>query len=210
MEIEAKYRVARADLDVVAAKGRLGSYLLEAATDVEHQENRYFDTSNELLGQARHALRLRLVDGRALITFKGPAEVTGGLHRRVEYEFAHSDPDPHSWPAGPARDLALSIIGAAPLHQLLTIETERRIIHVLRDSQEVAELALDSGVFRAADRVELFNELEIELRPAGSLDDLHALAAAIGEQITLTPEPLSKLERARSLLPSGLSSGGLE
>jgi inorganic triphosphatase YgiF len=200
MEIEAKYRVSAEDLERAAGLRALGPYTLTPAPEPERQENRYFDTADGRLAAARHGLRVRRIGARALVTLKGPAEpLPGGGQRRVELEFPGDDPDPASWPAGPARDLGLSLTGGAPLVPTVAVSTERRILHAERDGVAVAELCLDQGTLRGGAREQPFTELEIELLPGGHEPDLAALAAALAEHIALAPEPKSKLQRATAL-----------
>ncbi|MBX0329634.1 CYTH domain-containing protein [Oscillochloris sp. ZM17-4] len=200
MEVEAKYAVSAGDLDVVAALSQLGPYALHAEPEPQQQQNRYFDTADRRLGQARYGLRLRKIGARTLVTLKGPAEVIAGLHRRAEYEFSHADPDPHTWPAGPARELALALIGSAALVPTITISTSRSVIIARYQDQPVAEISLDRGVMHAGERAAPFSELEIELLPAGAESDLAELAGALRAFIELRPEPRSKLQRALALL----------
>lgn len=200
MEVEAKYAVSASDMDVVAALGQLGPYMLHAEPEPEHQQNRYFDTADRRLAQARYGLRLRDVGGRTLLTLKGPAEVTHGLHRRAEYEFPHANPDPRTWPGGPARDLALALIGTAALHPTVTILTHRTIIFAHYQGRTVAELCLDRGMIQVSDRTESFSELEIELLPDGSESDLAAIADVLRTLIDLRPESRSKLQRGLAFM----------
>jgi inorganic triphosphatase YgiF len=201
MEIEAKYRLDAADMERVAALRDLGAYTLRPAPEPELQRNHYFDTADGRLRQARYGLRVRELPDRALITLKGPASVAAdGVHRRAEFEFPGSDPHPAAWPPGEARDLAVALISAAPLVELLTIDTERRIFHVDREGEEVAELCLDRGAIAAGGRTAPICELEVELRPAGVPADLAAIAAALRAHIPLEPELRSKLARGLALL----------
>jgi inorganic triphosphatase YgiF len=200
MEIEAKYAVTDQALTVVAGLDTLGAYLLRAEPEAERQQNRYFDTADRRLGQARYGLRVREVGDRTLVTLKGPSEVNEGLHRRAEYEFAHGDPDPRTWPAGPARELAMALVGSAQLKPTITVHTTRAVIYANYQGQPVAELCLDRGVIHAGERSEPFTELEIELLPAGAESDLAALADALREHIEMRPEPLSKLRRGLELM----------
>jgi inorganic triphosphatase YgiF len=200
MEVEAKYAANDTDLRIVAGLSQLGPYTLRAEPEPERQQNRYFDTADRRLGQARYGLRLREVGERRLVTLKGPAEVSEGLHRRAEYEFAHGDPDPHTWPAGPARELALALIGSEPLRPTLTIITRRELIFASYQGREVAEICLDHGAFQVDDRAVPFSELEIELLPGGAESDISAIAEALREHIVLRPEPLSKLQRGLALI----------
>ena len=201
MEVEAKYRVsASADLDRVAALNALVGYELRLHPAPEQQHNRYYDTADGRLNSARHGLRLRRIGERSLITLKGPSTINGDLHSRAEWEFAHADPEPRTWPAGEARSVALAIIGEAELGCTLTIDTTRRVIDALRNGQPAAEICLDQGIIRAAGREAPICELEIELLAAGTLDDLAALAAALRQYVALEPEPQSKLARGMALL----------
>lgn len=201
MEIEAKYRLDPAALERAAGLRELGAYTLRPAPAPEIQRNRYFDTVDGRLRQARYGLRLRQLPDRSLITLKGPSSVTpDGLHRRAEFEFPGADPHPAAWPPGEARALAEALIGPAPLAELLTIDTERRIFHVERAGAEVAELCLDRGTIRAGGRTEPICELEIELMPGGDPADLAAIAAALRAHIPIEPELRSKLTRGLALL----------
>jgi len=204
MEIEAKYRVSPDDMERIAPLRALGPYTLLPAPAPELQRNRYFDTPDGRLRQARHGLRVRELADRSLITLKGPANVSAdGVHRRAEFEFPGDDPHPAAWPPGPARELASALIGPSPLVELLTIHTERRIMHVERDGAEVAELSLDRGTIRAGGREAPICEIEVELRPAGQPADLAAIAAELMAHLVLVPEPESKLMRGLALLDAG-------
>ena len=201
MEIEAKFRVTVADLQIVARLRELGAYALTLAPAPEQQLNVYYDTPDARLQAARHGLRVRRIGTQTRVTLKGPAEVgPDSVYRRAEYEFPGEDPHPATWPSGVARDLALALTGGAPLRPIVTITTERHLLYASCAGVIVAEICLDQGTLRAGDHERPFTELEIELRPAGSRADLTALAASLGTQITLTPEPLSKLQQALTLL----------
>jgi inorganic triphosphatase YgiF len=201
MEVEAKYRVPTpADLDRVAGLSELGGYALRPHAAAEQQRNDYYDTADRRLQAARHGLRVRRVGERALVTLKGPSSRDGALFSRAEWEFAHDNPDPRSWPPGEARDVALAIIGEAALERTLTIETHRRAIDALRAGAPVAEICLDLGTIYAGGREAPICELEIELFAAGTLGDIYVLTAVLGAQIALEPEPLSKLARGLALL----------
>lgn len=201
MEIEAKFRIESAEVfPQLAVLRHLGPYTLHLAPQVEQQRNTYYDTADGRLRTARYGLRTREVDGRSVVTLKGPGEVSAGVHRRAEWEFPADNPDPATWPNAEARAQVAELLGATPLVQLLVIETSRRHIFAERAGQRVAELSLDEGVITAGTRTHPFRELEIELLPAGTPDDLDALVNALREHITLIPEEHSKLERGLALL----------
>jgi inorganic triphosphatase YgiF len=200
MEIEAKYRVSDADLDLAAGLRALGPFSLEPVPEPELQENTYFDTADGRLAAARHGLRVRRIGVRSLITLKGPASLdAGAVHRRAEHEFPGADPNPATWPPGAPRELALALTGGAPLAPTAVVSTERRILHAERGGVRVAEVCLDRGVLRGGGRERPFAELEIELLPGGDTSDLAGIAAELARHITLVPEPRSKLQRATAL-----------
>lgn len=200
MEIEAKFRIAAADLPLVAALTHLGEYHLRAAPAPEQQINTYYDTADERLTTARYGLRVRQIGAQCLVTLKGPAEVgDDGVHRRAEYEFPGNDPQPYHWAHGVPRDLTLALTGGAPLYPTVTIATERQIRYVERGGRALAELCLDRGVMRAGDHEHPFAELEVELLEAGTPADLRAIVAILHERVRITPESHSKLQRALAL-----------
>ncbi|PMP83442.1 MAG: hypothetical protein C0184_05300 [Chloroflexus aggregans] len=200
MEIEAKYRISAADLNRLATLNALGPYTLHTLAG-ECQRNIYYDSVDGRLALARYGLRVRQIGNRSTITLKGPARVDeNGIHHRAEFEFPGSNPDPATWPAGPARDLAQALLLGAPLRPLLIIETSRRIIHAVRDGQDRVELCLDRGTIYADNRQAPLCELELEVLPAGSVYDLTELANALRAIFKITPERQSKLERGMALL----------
>ncbi len=201
MEIEAKFRVAAADLAIAAALRHLGPYTLTPVASPERQLNTYYDTADRRLAAARYGLRVRRVGPVIKITLKGPAEVTpDGVQRRAEHEFPGDDPHPAAWPPGVARELGLALTGGAPLAATVAVATERHLLYAARDGATVAEIALDRGVLHAAGRERPFAEIEIELLADGRPGDIAALATALRHHVRLQPEPRSKLQRALDLL----------
>ncbi|MFP4438640.1 MAG: inorganic triphosphatase [Chloroflexaceae bacterium] len=201
MEIEAKFRIDAPDaFTQLPQLDRLGTYTLHPEAESEAQRNTYYDTDDGRLRNARYGLRTREVAGRSVVTLKGPGEVAAGVHRRAEWEFPADTPNPAAWPDAAAREQVCNIIGNAPLVQLLTIETRRRHIYAERDGTRIAEISLDEGTISAGTKTQPFRELEIELLPDGTSDDLDALTAALREHVTLIPEERSKLEQGLALL----------
>ncbi|NJN66042.1 MAG: CYTH domain-containing protein [Chloroflexaceae bacterium] len=203
MEIEAKFRIGDPQVfPLLLALDRLGPYVLRPAPQHEEQRNTYYDTPDGCLRRARYGLRTREVQGRVIVTLKGPGQVQGGVHERAEWEAEVADPDPSAWPDGEVRCRVRALVTPdVPLVPFLTIHTHRHHIVVLSAShQEVAEVSLDESRIEAGGATDDFCELEIELRPAGTRRDLEALVAALGEHMVLMPEPRSKLERGLALL----------
>jgi adenylate cyclase, class 2 len=85
-EIETKFRV----LD----RGRLEERLKALGARPgprEDETNVLYDDAGRLRAEGC-ALRVRFVDGRGLLTFKGPPEVSGGIKSRIERESAVESP----------------------------------------------------------------------------------------------------------------------
>ena len=91
VEIELKYR-ARDDavLARLAAAPALGPAVLDPPRTVDELD-RYLDTADGRLAEARWACRLRTRDGRTVLSLKGPPDTElvtdpAALHRRPEVE----------------------------------------------------------------------------------------------------------------------------
>jgi inorganic triphosphatase YgiF len=206
MEIEAKFRLDNPHIfPVLLSLERLGSYLLRPALQREAQRNTYYDTADGHLRQANYGLRTREVDGQTVVTLKGPGQVREGVHQRAEWEAAVANPNPASWPDSDVRRRVGALVPPdTPLLPVLTIHTHRHHIVVRSDDHyEIAEISLDESRIEAGGATDDFCELEIELRSAGTQRDLEALVAALGDYMTLVPEPRSKLERGLTLLQEG-------
>lgn len=201
LEIELKFRVD--DLSVFRAMERpitLGDFHLKPVGDGEHQHNTYYDTPDFRLRAQRYGLRVRTVGHTRIATLKGESQSRDGLHQRPEWEMPVTNDDPQHWPPGDVRDRALALAAGAPLQPVLTIETFRRHVRAWRGERCVAEIALDEGVIYAGGREQMFYELEVELLPEGTRDDLDTLGTLLQQQFALHPDNLSKLARGLALL----------
>ncbi|MGA7989794.1 MAG: class IV adenylate cyclase [Thermoanaerobaculia bacterium] len=87
-EIETKFRVDGRRV-FEARLWALGA----APGPAEAEFNVLFDDAAHSLRETGCALRVRSVDGRGLLTFKGPAEVVAGVKSRVEWESAVASPE---------------------------------------------------------------------------------------------------------------------
>src|SRR5207244_2457230 len=67
------------------------------------------------------------------------------------------------------------------------------------DGRAVAELSLDTVEMQTGGRASMTHELETELRPSGTLNDLHGIAAAL-KPYKLKAQSKSKFERALAKL----------
>lgn len=201
MEIEAKFAIT-ADLDPQQLDTlKLPNYTLRGA-GAERHVDLLLDTPTRLITGTMHALRIRTIGDRRVVTLKGPNAGSGGVHEREEVEAELSGPlslDPNDWPRE-VGERALALTGSEPLEVLLRVRVERRLWNVRRQGRIVGELALDSGEITAAGRHEPIHELELELKGSGARDDLDTLSAALSQALPLAPESRSKLERGLALL----------
>jgi CHAD domain-containing protein len=164
-----------------------------------HVHDTYFDTADRRLLAAGYASRRRHAapDSAVQITVKQIVDVLGAIHEREELEITLTeDVPPAQWPESPARDRIMSIIGDAPLQTLFELRQTRAKRDVLKDESVIAEWSMDDVRVRAGNHHLKFAELEIELLPQGTTEDLANLAARVQDKWSLTPEGKSKFERA--------------
>lgn len=200
MEVEAKYTVPDpATFERLLTLTQLGEYELRLAGE-HYLTDHYFDTPGYALRRGGYACRLREQNGQWRATVKSLNAAQGAVHRRDEYE-AEVTPGaaPLDWPDGPGRDRVLALLGAETLNELLVIRQRRAAREVWQAQRRVGEWALDVVDVEAGKRSAVSYELEIELAPDGTLADLQALAEAL-RALALQPQPLSKFERALTLL----------
>lgn len=87
IEVEQKYRLDDSE-SFVQSLLTLGA----VAMGTERNEDHYFNHPVKDFAQTREALRIRLVDGRASITYKGP-KLPGSIKARRELEWSLGDED---------------------------------------------------------------------------------------------------------------------
>jgi triphosphatase len=209
VEIEAKYTVR--DPAVFAALlelGALDGYALRPTGErlvIDH----YLDTARRDLLRGGYFCRLR--EGESgdpwLLTVKGLDEAEGAVHRREEHEseIAPNAP-PDDWPAGPAREIVTGLSEGQALDELFTIRQHRALRAVERDGRAVGEMSLDTVETRIGGRTKVTREIEIELGSAGTMDDLHAIGAAL-RPYHLKAQSKSKFERALAKLDGAMNKG---
>jgi CHAD domain-containing protein len=213
VEIEAKFAADAAALRRLAAAGVLAGYTLGAPRRVELHDT-YLDTDDEALLQAGYACRLRVGDKGTAIQVKGLSSGGGAVHRREELELIlQKESAPRDWPAGAARDLVLRIAGDAPLHTLVDLRQTRLLRPLTQAGRLVAELSLDEvTVSSPRGTLPPYQEVEAELRPEGSEEDLEAIVAELRDELKLKPEERAKFTRAleavRELAPAPADTGG--
>ena len=171
-----------------------------AVTDV------YQDTASRALLAAGWALRLRSKGGRLSATAKQVAPASGslsvnGLHEREELEVDLELPaQPGDWPESDLRKTVLALVGLEPLVVLFEVHQLRFVRNLVRADRVLAEMSLDQVKLAAGGREREYMELEIELRPAGTREELFSVLEALGRELSLVPSARSKFEEGLLLL----------
>lgn len=201
MEIEAKFSVP--DLKTfqqLQAADHVGSMTLSAARTKQVHDT-YLDTSARLILAAGYACRRRECDGEYLITLKQLGSAQGAIHRREELEVRlATHQSPAQWPDSPARDRVLELIGSEPLTPLFELYQTRIVRWLGRGEQVLAELSLDDVRAVVDKNKQAYLELEVELTPPGSEEDLRLIVQCLQDEWGLRPEPRSKFEQAMTLV----------
>ncbi|MPZ22335.1 MAG: CHAD domain-containing protein [Dehalococcoidia bacterium] len=168
----------------------------------------YFDTTDWRIYRAGFALRLRREGRQSLLVLKGLDEGNDG--RLVRTEISQVVPAPGTLkdlpPAGPAGSRIRLLAGTAPLRSLFRLRSERMTRNVTRvdGGSALAEIAIDRTVIHAPGKRHpiRFRELEIEMLPGGSPEDVDRLAESLIAGGDFLPVRVSKFQR-------GLSAAGL-
>ena len=185
-EFELKYRATAQQLE--AMKNVYG----EGKTIA--METTYYDNPHGEFAKRRWTLRRRLENGVSVCTLKTNL-ADGG---RGEWETESDDlvsAIPQLIAMGAPEEIAgLTAGGIVPT---CGARFTRRAI-LLRAGSGTVELAMDEGVLLGGGKEETLLEAEVELK-SGTDDDAIGFAAALAERFGLTPEPKSKLARARAL-----------
>lgn len=201
VEVEAKFIVPdKATLQRLLKARELGGFRLEPAPTRQVSDS-YRDTADRAIYRGGYACRIRRKGERRIAALKGLGETKGAIHKRAEYEVTlGTGESPADWPASPARDLALALSCGAPLTKLFSISQQRYTRIARAGDRRVAELSLDVVNMRTTDGIETTFEIEAELLPAGALDDLALMAAALQNEWQLQPQAYSKFERGLAAL----------
>lgn len=219
MEIEAKYKITGPlDPEMISALD-LAPYSLRQGQRHAHHDL-LLDTPERAITGTHHSLRLRDENGAKILTFKGPGEVEGSVHRREEVEAPLPTNgaaevtanraqvyDYSTWPKNVAQRVTALVGPSADLQPLIELFVNRQTWAVERDGESIGELALDEGTILAHGASVPVHELELELKDAGQPSDLAALDERLCASLPLAPEPRSKLERGLALL-NGTSANG--
>jgi inorganic triphosphatase YgiF len=201
MEIEATFVLP--DMDAfrrLQTIDRLAGFALSVGR-VKQVRDTYLDTAGRVILRAGYACRRREQSEGVLITLKGLGGAQGAIHRREELEvLMPSDLLPAQWPHSPVRERVLQLIGPAPLLPLFELRQTRTARGITQGARRVAELSLDDVRMTAGNREQVYLEMEVELKPHGTEDDLSAIVACLRDEWQLKSEPLSKFGRALAFL----------
>ena len=203
MEIEAKFVVPDEEtFRRLQATTDLAGFVLSAG-QIKRVRDTYVDTVERAILAAGYACRWRereQVEG-VLLTLKGLGGAEGGVHRREELEILLPDISPPAeWPASPARERVLQLIGDSSLVPLFDLQQTRIVRLVNQDGRSVAEVSLDDVHLTTAGGEQAYFELEVELASQGTEEDLAAIVTCLRDAWGLEPEPRSKFERALTSL----------
>jgi len=200
MEIEAKFVLPDlATFHHLQSIDLLAGFVLSTG-EAKQVRDTYLDTAERLILAAGYSCRQREQHEGVLLTLKGLKGAEGAVHRREELEMLLSDDQPADlpqlWPSSPLRDQVHRLIGDASLVPLFTLQQARTIRQVSRGERQVAELSLDQVHLNLRGREQVYFELEAELAPQGTEDDLAAIVTCLQDDWGLEPESRSKFERA--------------
>ena len=157
--------------------------------------NRYYDTPDAALNQAKAALRVRQVGDRYIQTLKTRGEFVNGAHNRQEWEWALPGPE-----------LDLSLLEQTPLHNQVDLSDLRLAFEtnfqrqeiILKDGNNEIEVAVDSGQILGGGQARPLHEVEFELK-AGNADCLMRQASKLAEQVPVFLNLVSKAEQGYCL-----------
>lgn len=186
IEIEKKFQV----LDFKAIRNELTSEDFDVMQDAspKFQSDEYFNHRQLRFELQDIALRIREVDGRHILTFKGPnQDATTKIRTEVEVEFSKED-------AGKMSEMFLGM----GMHSVAKVSKTRDTI-LIRWSGANVEVCLD-----AVEEVGYFVELEIVAEtqdevPAAK-EKLESLAERFGLKDSITTSYLEMLLQARGQL----------
>ncbi|WP_372965592.1 CYTH domain-containing protein [Marinobacter sp.] len=157
--------------------------------------NRYYDTADAALNDAKAALRVREAGGRYIQTLKTQGEFVDGAHRREEWE----------WEL-PSADLDLSLLEQTSLSRQLDLtelklafETNfTRQVVMLNIGDAVIEVAVDTGEIVGDGAARPLHEVEFELK-SGQPELLITWARSLAHEVPVFLNLVSKAEQGYHL-----------
>lgn len=205
METEAKFTIpTKVTFKKLREVERLDQYTRRDA-HVKNVQDRYVDTADHRFYGQRYYVRLREPkgEGALLLTVKRlGGDVAGAIHSREEYQTEVAGLDIATWPESETRSIAEEIADGSTLTDLVTVEQTRLVSHLYDGDRQVAEYSLDEVTIKTPHGPVKAYELEVELLLDGTIEDLHVLTGIFADKYKLSPQPLSKFERAMALSAS--------
>ncbi len=195
-EIEAKFSIPDVETyQQLESIGRLNLFsILEG--QIQEVKDTYLDTANRDLMNAGYACRVRQTEDKCIVTVKALTPADKAVHHREELEMILPEPLPlQQWPNNKIRRQVRAIVADAPLEPIFDLQQKRHRRPVLKVDKVIAELSLDTVRQVYSGHTQDYVELEIELKPDGSEENLQTLSNCLQKAFNLTPQTISKFER---------------
>ena len=201
METEFKFRLDDpAVFDLIVENAEIKAVGIDEVETIAMNAT-YFDTADYDLKNKGIAYRVRQEDDRCTATIKWDVEVSGGLHKREEFNLVVSDdrqadnPNIELFISSDAYDVLRDAAGDKELLKMINMEFTRRQFKV-DTGKSISCISVDEGVIHHHDGHEIpICELEVEWY-YGDEEDFINLATLLREKYELEAENLSKLQRA--------------
>ena len=201
METEFKYSLEDTSIfDSIVENAGNGKMGLEDVETID-MHAAYFDTEDFDFRKRGIAYRIRQEDDRCTATIKWDVDVSGGLHRREEFNLVVNDerfaenPDIELFVSSDAYEVLREAAGDKKLRPTISMDYQRRQLKV-DTGRSISCISLDEGVIHHIDGHTIpISELEIEWY-YGDEADFMELAARIQKKYDLKAEDRSKLQRA--------------
>lgn len=161
----------------------------------------YFDTAELYLVSQGLGLRMRQSDGMWMQTVKTSGHVQDGLHQREEWEHQL---DGAEWDLAKLKQTPLAAIIDntaiwSKIGPVFTTDFERKTLSLYTEDGTKIELAYDRGSVIAGTLTQAIHEIELELK-AGNVVHLNALANDLQQQLSLSPNDISKAKMGYQLI----------
>lgn len=156
-------------------------------------DNIYYDTPDLALHAERIAVRTRKIGERMLQTIKCAAQSLGGLSSRPEWEQPYTGSFDFSTVDAPEVQKLLNTRQADLLPVFSTVFRRQTRLATPRPGVRIL-LMIDHGKVVTGDAAAPISELELELAE-GNPADLLDFAIALGQDLPLLPQDISKAER---------------
>ena len=201
METEFKFRLSDpAVFDSIVENAEIKARGIDEVETIDMKAT-YFDTADYDLRNKGIAYRVRQEDDRCTATIKWDVEVSGGLHKREEFNLVVSDerqadnPNIELFVSSDAYDVLRDAAGDKELLKMVNMEFTRRQFKV-DTGKSISCISVDEGVIHHQSGREIpICELEIEWY-YGDEEDFINLATLLMEKYELEAEEKSKLQRA--------------